>query len=791
MSLALALLLLQGPVALPSPADTDLWVLEHDGIQARLEGDAVVEVIRRPRLIRGDVELEASMAVFWLDRAALASRRVALDLGDGGDGTELPRDLFEGLADDPASRILREVYFEGPVIYRQAGEKLGSAQAFYLDLDTERGWIADAELIIDRDVDGRAVNWRARAEWLERQPDGTLRSNQAVVTSCAFVERHLFVQTEDLTVARLDPDEEAAQSPPRDDGGDEDEVALGAYEISLRGNSLRAYDLVGLPLPPLSWRADRKGRPILPEIKIGSSARFGSFVETALAFDVSGVGDGVHGLFGADTSDEEVRQQLRSDGRVGVSVLGSRGVLLDLGMRLERDDHYRWDVALGGLVDDDRDRGLLRVDQGERSDLRTWLRSRGRWSTGEGSWLDLAVSTQSDAGVQAEFYEDEFLRYEQRENYVHWRTAGEGTFLSARIKARVDQERSTIEELPRLAALVDRRPVAELFGTPLLYSADGSAAWLRRAEGDPGLASPFGPAVPFGDGLGNEEVLRADTTHRLEAPVTFAGGWRLAPYLELRGTAWDRDEVDQDDPTRLDLAAGARLSTLFWTRRAGGTTIQLGPFVDLRESVVHETSGGAPLLIDAVELPTDHDELAVGLRAHVFGWREDDELDVEAKALRTDAGGADDWDELEVFAGLRTELFDRPLGLSHDGRYGLDGQGSLVTRTGAGYRPTDTLGLELSHARALDEVGAVHYEALTLQALYRWTPKWELQGRQTVSVLDDASLGHEVLLRRYGHDLVFEVGVSRVSGEGGTTITLRLRPEVLFRTPSIGDIGHR
>ena len=31
------------------------------------------------------------------------------------------------------------------------------------------------------------------------------------------------------------------------------------------------------------------------------------------------------------------------------------------------------------------------------------------------------MSVQSDPGVQSEFFEHDYLNYEQKDNYVHWR----------------------------------------------------------------------------------------------------------------------------------------------------------------------------------------------------------------------------------------------------------------------------------------------------------------------------------------------------------------------------------
>ncbi len=82
-------------------------------------------------------------------------------------------------------------------------------------------------------------------------------------------------------------------------------------------------------------------------------------------------------------------------------------------------------------------------------------------------------------------------------------------------------------------------------------------------------------------------------------------------------------------------------------------------------------------------------------------------------------------------------------------------------------------------------------EAATVEARYRWTPKWEFEARQTLSFRDDSELGHEVIVRRVGHDLLVELGVSKTTGEGGSTFTLRLRPELLFRPSKIGYIEPR
>lgn len=740
------------------------WILYHEGLEGRQEGELVLEILQKPRLEVGALKLSANAGLFWLDRLALESRR---QLGRQDVDPERNADVLDHLPKDPAASILREVYFEGPVEYQTNGERVGSAEAMYLDLREKRGWLANAELQLKRKVRDREVTWSARAAWMQRTPEGTLLSNDAVITPCVFVDEHLAIQTGNLIVRRADEDDP------------------NSFRVNLHGNSLKIYDLVSLPLPPFAWDAADDGAPLIPELKLGSSARFGSFVQTGVSIGADGLGNKLHTLLGGEPN------KVRSDAHVGVSWLGSRGILLDFSLDLVAKGKYWLDMAVGGLYDDARDRGLIRVDQDDRSDLRTWFRSRGRYLFNDKSWLDLAVSTESDPGVQSEFYEDEFLNYEQRENYLHWRTSSGNRFFSVRLKVQVDKARSQIEELPAMRATIDRTAFQPFGDTTMLYSSNSTLGWYNRIAGSTQYQSPFALQAPFADGLGDTHVLRVDSKHRVEMPVDLPSQWKLIPFVEGRATLWDRDQTNTDEPSRFDLNSGLRLTTLFWNRLGSGTTAQIAPFVQTSINLAHTDGGGAPFLLDATDLATGANEHSIGVRSRVYGWREDEEVDIEVLAKRSEPDAGGELDTFEVFAGWQTHIFDMPVGFSHDGRYSLDDGLSLVSHSLLGLRPTENLGIELSHSRAVDELDAPYYEAGTVRGVYRWTEKWEFEASQTLSVLEDTNLVYETLLRRYGHDLVFEVGVSRVAGEGGTTFTIKVRPELLFRRSPLGYANHR
>ena len=75
-------------------------------------------------------------------------------------------------------------------------------------------------------------------------------------------------------------------------------------------------------------------------------------------------------------------------------------------------------------------------------------------------------------------------------------------------------------------------------------------------------------------------------------------------------------------------------------------------------------------------------------------------------------------------------------------------------------------------------------------ALWRAGEKWEFEGRQTVSLADDASLNSRLVLRRIGHDLIFELQYGLRSGEGGSSLGISVKP-LLGWKPTRGGLLER
>src|SRR5262249_13834438 len=168
--------------------------------------------------------------------------------------------------------------------------------------------------------------------------------------------------------------------------------------------------------------------------------------------------------------------------KINASYLGSRGGLLDLGLEIAAKDNYWLDVYLGLVLDHGEDRGFIRVPESERDSLRRWLRGQAYFLNGDSAWT-ISYTDQSDAGVQSEFYEGQFLRYERSETYVQWHKSSEEYFQQATLKLRVDDTRTDIEELPSYEIYRGRSPLLNIGGLSLIHTGDLTAAYLRRREG--------------------------------------------------------------------------------------------------------------------------------------------------------------------------------------------------------------------------------------------------------------------------------------------------------------------
>ena len=765
------------------------WTIEYLSSRTLVEPDALIHVLQEPRVTyrgeelsvflpvapSGGVVVSASWAVMWVDRHSwnqLPDREDEDPEGPQEEAAETDRQGFFGKI--RGLGILNEVYLEGPVEVRFDERPSATASAVYLDVVSGHGWLADANFTIQGEHLGRGFRTiKVHAKWLRQSADTSFHADEATIALCEFDDPHVQITTGDLRITQ----------DPNDDN---------RFDVVMRDNRVEMYDLLTIPLPSIETSTDENLRPDIASVRLGDSARFGSFVSAGIVRPAEGAAKFMHDLLGRGDFGTEVDVDAKYS--VDAAWFGSRGALLDLGFIMEAENEYRFITELGGIPDDSKDKGYIRVPPSDRSTLRLWLRSHGRYEFDEEQWLDFAGSYQTDAGIQSEFFESDFERYEQSENFVRWRKADGPNFYSASVKVQVNDFFSEVEELPSASVWRGRTEVLPLGPTALIYSADATAAYLRRHESQGGYASPFGGPPLFSDGFGQREVLRLDTTHRVEVPVSLGAlGLRATPFAVARGTAWDENTALTGDPRRGLGQAGVRLSTALWKKSDSGRLHQLLPYVEARGDVVLEESGGAPVTFDSVESPVEGSFVEVGLRGRLGAKDGSTLLDFDAHGthandLATAAGPNEGWNDFGFYSRLAVDPFGIPAEVIHDGRYDFDEGDTLYSRLSFGLRPRDNLAFEAAHHRGLDLDREALYEAASITGLWTWTEKWEFEGQQTLSLRDDARLGSKVILRRYGHDLVLEIESSFRQGEGAS-VGISVRPLVTWDRPNVGFLG--
>ncbi|MSR61795.1 MAG: hypothetical protein EXS08_05050 [Planctomycetes bacterium] len=796
--------MLSPPLA-AKPDNGDDWSVDFLSVSTLLELDSVVLVIQEPVFHTAHFEsaLRASWAILWLNREGFqdAERRDELLVGLQSALKRMqslrqrPTEVLSIFHEAGISNLLREIYFEGPVEVLSEGELLARADAIYLDLASELGWLARATVNMGGQFMGqRQEKMIVKADWLRLSSEGELRADRATVTACSFDEPHVSVVTGNLSIKPIV------------------EPGKAHYQLRLEDNRVELYGLLRVPLPTIDFATDEELQPILPTLSLANSARFG----TLFSFGFTRPADAIGELFDklarwggkkdenepaqgpTAPTPEKPRSRVNAHYKVDGAYLGSRGGLLDLGLEIESKQDYWFDLYVGLVGDTGADRGFVRVPEDERNALRSWIRSQAYFDHGK-SALSFSYSDQSDAGVQAEFFEGQFLRYERSETYVQWRRSQEEYFVQATAKLRIDDFRTDIEELPSVSAYRGRSPLFTLGPLSLLHTGDARAEYLRRRVGT-APQSPFELPLSFDDtpdhgfgaldGLGEREALRADTSQGLELPVALGAGWKLTPFVSGRATAWSAGVEESDSPSRLLAEGGARLGATFWKRGANGKLHQLAPFAEYRSELARADDGGDPVVFDDVERVLSGDFLRFGTRGRFEADTEGSLIDIDLAATHASSrsdGRADGWLPLEVFGRLVLQPAGQEFELFHDGRYDLETKRTVYSLLSFGTHFGEEWGVQFSHQRGLDSDMQPLFEAASVSGLYRWTEKWEFEARQSFSLLENQRLDTRLGLRRYAHDLVFEFDTSFREGEG-SSIGLSVRPRFGYHPQRIGYV---
>ena len=738
--------------------------------------------------------LRGTVAMFWFDKVGWQDlpervrdsdapnanlRREPTLAEDPPSGVPIAR-LLELLKGRNLDGVLKEAYFEGPIEILRDDALVAHAEAIYADCQDGNAWLKRAQFnLYGKEVGEKIEKLVVRAEWVRQSSDGVLQANDATITTSPFAEPSVVVETGDL---RIVPNEARKKQ---------------AYQVYLRENRIRFGREGGfsLPLPPIAFGTDEEYKPLWPTARFANSARFGTLLTLGFRRPLpKALSEPFHDALGGKKEDP-----YDASFSVDASWLSGRGGLLDLGLDIEAKEKYELETLLGVVPDNSSDQGYIQVPKSDRDNPRLWFRAHSRFELDPGEWIDVEASLQSDAGIQAEFWENDFERYERDESYIQWRRAAGESYYQATGKKRLEVFRSTIEELPSAGAFFGRRPIFALGDNQLIWDGSVNASYLRRRAGEAGFQSPFADTPPldtvedeFADGFGDRNVLRFDTRQRLEVPLDLGStGLVATPFVESRFTAWDKGQNTEATPTRFGTSVGLRLATQFWRRNSNGSLHQLAPFIEYAYSAA-ETAVGNPVAFDNVDAPRGGDHLDLGLRGRFAVQEGTSLLDLELRArnLRNVPDGLEaGWQPLAVFARMDFVPLGLPVQFWHDGRYDLSDGSTRYALTALGYRATQKLGLELGHRSGLNPLDERLFEAAVLSGQYRWTEKWEFEASQVFSLIRGNGLDTKLTLRRFGTDLVFELEFSVREGEG-TSFGISFRPRFGFRPSRIGVINY-
>lgn len=777
------------------------FVMEYASLQPAIGTDSRIQVVREPviRDVRNQREIRASWGLFWVDEQLL--QRTTADLL-GRDAPEeppsvpapklkKPAQFFADLERSEIAKWVREAYLEGNFEVIERGVRRVRAEALYLDLVDGHGWVRDIDITMDMPFRSRLKHLKLHADWMRYSRDGSARAKKAVATSCEFDEPHYEIMLGDLRMKPKPSDRAIAD---QEEGRTEHADETDGYAVESKNNGVRiGRDSPLVPIPRVSFPTTANFRVPADSLSVlgirpfslGSNAKFGTFIGISFDLPLGWLSKQAHRLLRATAEPPQGKNN------TDVQYLNSRGLLLGFKNTLWQDDAYKVVTRLDFINDTGRDRGLLRVPKGDRDSFRAWLRVEGRRLLGDGEWIDFNLTTQTDAGVQAEFFEGDFQRWEERETYVHWRQARGLDYWRATAEIQLDTHRTEVMEQPSAGYTRARGPLARLFGRDLVYVSNHEVARLKRLEGDPQFEGPFL------DGFGEREVLRADTTQRVELPMPLRVlGARLVPFVEARGTLWDRGGADRSVASRLGAIAGAELSTSFWRLFGDGDVHSLTPTIGFRGDLAVEEDGPQPAAFDGIEDPLDGRVAELGLRSRWVKPRDPRQPELEQRFLDIEVrqafaeglsgGRAEGWQPLRVNAQWLSEFAGVPFGVTHDGRYDLESGDTVYSRSFLGVRPVDDIEIETGFHNARDLNGTRLYSAWSVAARYDFSEKWQIEARETISSLSGNQLNSGVLLRRMGHDFVVELEYSFTAGEGGSSISFNLIPMLTYRQPRLG-----
>ena len=691
--------------------DRGAWSIEFASVTPIVDGDEMMIVLLAPVYQTPTSGARADWSIMWVDSQAWRARGREQVWGEPSPERTKPvappmpeRDLvpniFRRLHAGDLSDFMRALYLEGEAEVTENGAREARADAIFLDVDKNSAWMKNAEIVPVLELGDRVERVRTRANEIHTASDGTLRAERATLSACNHEVPHYLIETGELVLE------------PREGG---------SWRVSARKNRLLFAGGFQVPLPPIGRAVlDQSGDLLgfenesgelitFDHLVFGRTARFGTAVATAFQRDIGFAGKAFSRLFGFNFD------RVRGKWNYEAAWLSSRGPLGRVGLELRerkrrenRDEEFWLDLYASAIPDDGEDRGLQRADPNEVESVRQWYNARGRYPISTEQWIDIAFTKQSDEGVQAEFYENDFLRYENRDTFVHWRLADDAVYYDATANIRVEDFRTELERAAfgrgsTAARRPSRKSATFRSSTKLRWTSTtcGVAKAISRCPRSSAMASTRSSRTDSANAKCCVWTPRTRSRLRCSS-VAGSRRHRSSTRSSRRGTA---ASTKATIPRASDCSPEPNSAPRFGRATTTGFLHALAPVARFRGELTMDESGGAPVQFDARDRPLDGKQFEAGVRSRWWKPGSRRSFDLELRGIRRydRPDGLTDFNEVGLLGGIRRELGSTLFSLLYDLRVDAEDGSTNYSRTTFGIRPGDDFALEFSHDRGADD----------------------------------------------------------------------------------------
>lgn len=748
----------------------------------------------------GTVSVEADNAVVWVR----------------SDGPIDPLSGFSSTADRPL-----ELYMEGNIVFLQ-GNRVVYAERMYYNVSSEYGMVLSAEVLTPAPQFQGLM--RLKADVLQQLDSRNFKAYGAAVTSSRLAVPRYWMQSGELEFQDNRPEDDLSVFSTVDAERPTD------MRITSRGN----YAYVG-------------GLPIFYWPTFNTNLQEPSFYLRSVKFKNDTI-------FGFQTyADWDLYQLLGMDGIEGTDLTLSTDYLSDRGPAVGTRFNYNrptfllgapgygftdaWLIKDNGVDTLGSDRVALTPEEEYRG--RVLSRHRVFFSPNlellaESGWI-------SDRNFLEQYFENEWEQEKDFATELRLKRYNGNRQFQVFGRPRTNDFFTETEWLPRM----DHYWLGQdLFGQRVTWNSHTHAGYAHQRVATTPLDAQDAAKFALLPWETDSEGVRVGTRHELSLPFSL-GALEVVPFVSGEAAFW-KEDVNQDDVTRLTGQAGVRTSLPMWAVNPNvenrlfdlrGLAHKINfeseffyadssedldrlPLYDplddnaqehFRRRFVFDTFGGA--------LPQEFDERYFALRSGMQRWVTAGSTEIMDDLSQMRFGFDQRWQtkrgmpgrerivdlvtldtDFIFFPKAERDNFGEDVGaMTYDFRYNV---GDRLTFLSDGYFDVFSQGLKAVSAGAqlsrpgrgdlyigmLSLEGPISAAVLTSYVNYRMNEKWIVTGGTAFDFGNTGTIGQNISLTRIGESALIRLGVNIDSGRDNVSFNFNIEPRFL-QTGRLGMLG--